>query len=123
MSAINEALPRMRAAIATEIEEVGEMLVPFSINTRTNATICRATKKKIVGGSNAKNSSLSLVNSLGMELAFRVVAPLASSQTSASTHSTRARGIRQISSNLWGRADTTPRARARVEWGGTVTKR
>src|SRR5260370_34228606 len=68
MSAINTALPRMRAATATDIEVSGEIPVPFSINTRTNATICRATKKKIVGGSNAKNSSLSLVDSLDMEL-------------------------------------------------------
>src|SRR5205823_4241291 len=68
MSAINTALPRIRAATAIEIEDVGEIPVPFSINTRTNATICRATKKKIVGGSSAKNSSLSLVDSLVMEL-------------------------------------------------------
>src|ERR1700737_4820836 len=68
MSAINTALPRMRAATATDVEDSGEIPVPFSINTRTNATICRATKKKIVGGSNAKNSSLSLVDSLDMEL-------------------------------------------------------
>src|SRR6516164_2044564 len=68
MSAINTALPRMRAATATDIEDSGEIPVPFSIITRTNATICRATKKKIVGGSNAKNSSLSLVDSLDMEL-------------------------------------------------------
>src|SRR6266446_157696 len=68
MSAINTALPRMRAATATEIEDSGEIPVPLSINTRTNVTICRATKKKIVGGSNAKNSSLSLVDSLVMEL-------------------------------------------------------
>src|SRR5258705_5826018 len=58
----------MRAATATDIEDSGEIPVPFSINTRTNATICRATKKKIVGGSNAKNSSLSLLDSLDMEL-------------------------------------------------------
>src|SRR6266446_9136764 len=68
MSAINTALPRMRAATATEIEVSGETPVPFSINTRTNATICKATKKKIVGGSNAKNSSLSLLDNLDMEL-------------------------------------------------------
>src|ERR1700732_1490832 len=82
MSAINTALPRMRAATATEIEESGEIPVPSSINTRTNATICRATKKKIVGGSNAKNSSLSLVDSLDIEPALRWVVLLASSQTS-----------------------------------------
>src|SRR5258706_5431485 len=58
----------MRAATATDIEDSGAIPVPFSINTRTNATICRATKKKIVGGSNVKNSSLSLLDSLDMEL-------------------------------------------------------
>src|SRR5713101_1673818 len=68
MSAINTALPRMRAATATDIEDNGEIPVPFSISTRTNATICKATKKKMVGGSNLKNSSLSLVDSLVMEL-------------------------------------------------------
>src|SRR5438477_5379641 len=68
MSAINTALPRMRAATATDIEESGEIPVPFSINTRTNATICKATKKKIVGGSNSKNSFLNVVDSLVMEL-------------------------------------------------------
>src|SRR5207249_10637770 len=64
MSAIKTALPRMRAATAIEIEEDGEIPVPFSINTRTNATICKATKKKIVGGSSSKNSFLSVVDSL-----------------------------------------------------------
>src|SRR5207244_7109881 len=68
MSAINTALPRMRAATAIEIEEDGASPVPFSINTRTNATICKATKKKIVGGSSSKNSFLSVVDSLVMEL-------------------------------------------------------
>src|SRR5438874_11711025 len=68
MSAIKTALPRMRAATAIEIEEDGEIPVPFSINTRTNATICKATKKKIVGGSSSKNSFLSVVDSLVMEL-------------------------------------------------------
>src|SRR6266496_5115407 len=68
MSAINTALPRIRAATAIEIEEVGEIPVPFNINTRTNATICKATKKKIVGGSSSKNSFLSVVDSLVMEL-------------------------------------------------------
>src|SRR5205807_4961068 len=58
----------MRAATAIDIEDSGEIPVPFCISTRTNATICKATKKKIVGGSNAKNSSLSLVDSLDMEL-------------------------------------------------------
>jgi len=61
-------LPRMRAAIAIDIEDNGEIPVPFNINTRTNATICKATKKKIVGGSSSKNSFLSLVDSLVMEL-------------------------------------------------------
>src|SRR6266702_4232491 len=68
MSAIKTALPRMRAATAIEMEEDGAIPVPFNIRARTNATICRATKKKIVGGSNAKNSSLSLLDSLDMKL-------------------------------------------------------
>src|SRR6266403_4666480 len=68
MSAIKTALPRMREATAIETEEDGAIPVFSSINTRTNATICKATKKKIVGGSSAKNSSLSLVDSLVMEL-------------------------------------------------------
>src|SRR5438093_9365758 len=68
MSAIKTALPRMRAATAIEIEEDGEIPVPFSINTRKNATICKATKKKIVGGSSSKNSFLSVVDSLVMKL-------------------------------------------------------
>src|SRR5437773_11629871 len=68
MSASNTALPRIRAATATDIEDRGEIPVPFNINTRTNATMCKATKKKIVGGSSSKNSSLSLVDSLVMEL-------------------------------------------------------
>src|SRR5207237_6788257 len=68
MSAISTALPRMRAATAIEMEEDGAIPVFFSINTRTNATMCSATKKKIVGGSNANNSSLSLLDSLVMEL-------------------------------------------------------
>src|SRR4051794_25507306 len=58
----------MRAATAIDIVDTGEIPVPFSINTRTNATICKATKKKIVGGSSSKNSFLSVVDSLDMEL-------------------------------------------------------
>src|SRR5947199_465726 len=58
----------MRAATAIDIEESGEIPVPFSISTRINATICKATKKKIVGGSSSKNSFLSVVDSLVMEL-------------------------------------------------------
>src|SRR6266516_2886392 len=60
----------MRAATAIDTVDSGAIPVPFSINTQTNATICRATKKKIVGGSSAKNSSLSLVDSLVMELNY-----------------------------------------------------
>src|SRR5439155_26813838 len=67
-SAINTALPRMRAATAIDIEDSGEIPVPLSINTRTNATICKATKKKIVGGSSSKNSFLSVMDSFVMEL-------------------------------------------------------
>src|SRR5437762_11938781 len=69
-SAISTALPRIRAATAIEIEEDGATPVPFSINTRTNATICKATKKKIVGGSSSKNSFLSVADSLVMELSW-----------------------------------------------------
>src|SRR3954454_25316167 len=58
----------MRAATAIDIVDTGEIPVPFSINTRTNATICKATKKKIVGGSSSKNSFLSVVDSLVMKL-------------------------------------------------------
>src|SRR5881398_3899852 len=68
MSASKTAFPRMRAATAIEMEEDGGIPVFFSINTRTNATMCSATKKKIVGGSNANNSSLILLDSLVMEL-------------------------------------------------------
>src|SRR5881392_2301774 len=58
----------MRAATATDIEDSGEIPVLFSISTRTNVTMCKATKKKIVGGSSSKNSFLSVVDSLVMEL-------------------------------------------------------
>src|SRR6266576_4027638 len=68
MSASNTALPRMRAATAIEMEEDGATPVPFSINTRINATMCKATKKKMVGGSSSKNSFLSVVDSLVIEL-------------------------------------------------------
>src|SRR5882724_2707484 len=68
MSATSTALPRIRAATAIEIEEVGEIPVPFNINTRTNATICKATKKKIVGGNSSNSSFLSVVDSLLIEL-------------------------------------------------------
>src|SRR6266480_3036787 len=67
-SAISTALPRIRAATAIEIEEDGATPVLSSINTRINATICKATKKKIVGGSSSKNSFLSVVDSLVIEL-------------------------------------------------------
>src|SRR6266581_5018301 len=68
MSASKTAFPRMRAATAIEMEEDGAIPVPFSIKTRINATICKATKKKIVGGSSSKNSFLSVVDSLVIEL-------------------------------------------------------
>src|SRR5258707_15669637 len=58
----------MRAATAIDIVDSGEIPVPSSINTRTNATICKAMKKKIVGGSSSKNSFLSVVASLVIEL-------------------------------------------------------
>src|SRR5262249_29440586 len=59
MSEMSTDLPRIRAATAIETVDSGASPVPLTINTRTNATTCRATKKKIVGGSTAKNSSLS----------------------------------------------------------------
>src|SRR5437867_1037848 len=68
MSAINTALPRIREATAIEMEEDAAIPVPFSINTRINATICKATKKKIVGGSSSKNSFLRVADSLVIEL-------------------------------------------------------
>jgi hypothetical protein len=68
MSAISTALPRISAAIVTETEVVGEMPVPLSISTRTYATMCRATKKKIVGGRISRSSSLILADSLLMAL-------------------------------------------------------
>src|SRR5437899_5774707 len=68
MYARQPPITRTKDATATDTEPSGEIPVPFSINTRTNTTMCKATKKKIVGGSSAKNSSLSLVDSLVMEL-------------------------------------------------------
>src|SRR5262249_15461492 len=59
MSEMSTDLPRIRAAIPIETVENGASPVPLTINKRTNATTYRATKKKIVGGSTAKNSSLS----------------------------------------------------------------
>jgi hypothetical protein len=50
MSAIKTALPRMRAAIVTETEDITGSPVPLAISTRMNATMWRAMKKKIVGG-------------------------------------------------------------------------
>src|SRR5260221_9484351 len=64
MSEMSTDLPRIRAAIPIETVDSGASPVPLTINTRTNATTCRATKKKIVGGSTAKNSSLSFEVSL-----------------------------------------------------------
>src|SRR5258708_31377423 len=66
MSASNTDLPRTRAATVTAAEVEGAIPVPFSINTRMKATMCRATKKKIVGGSIARNSSLIFANTLFM---------------------------------------------------------
>src|SRR4051812_41078761 len=58
----------MRAATAIDIVDTGEIPVPFSINTRTSATICKATKKKIVGGSSKKTSFLGVVDILVINL-------------------------------------------------------
>src|SRR5437763_9885722 len=72
MSASSTDLPRTRAAIVTAAEVVGAMPVPFSISTRTSATTCRATKKNIVGGIIARNSSLILSDTLLMAFAQSV---------------------------------------------------
>src|SRR5439155_6969226 len=74
MSASNTALPRMRAATAIDIVDSGEIPVPFSINSRTSAKLWREIKKKIVGGSNLKNSSFSFF----MSVAFGGDSPRAS---------------------------------------------
>jgi len=68
MSAMSTALPRISAAIVIETEVVGASPVPLSISTRMNATTCRATKKKIVGGRISRNSSLILADSVLMAL-------------------------------------------------------
>ena len=60
MSAISTALPRMRAATVIETVVTGASPVPLSVSERTSETMCSATKKKIVGGSIARNSSLIL---------------------------------------------------------------
>ena len=51
-------LPRIRAAIAMDTVESGEILVALTIRDRTRATMCSATKKKTVGGIIARSSSL-----------------------------------------------------------------
>src|SRR5215471_9434694 len=56
-SASSTALPRIRAATATDIDVLAAIPVLLSIKTRISATICKATKKKMVGGIMATNSS------------------------------------------------------------------
>src|SRR5215475_9110040 len=68
MSAINTALPRISDAIAIDMVDKGWKCVPLAINTRINVTKCSATKKKIVGGRIAKNSSLIFSSILCMGL-------------------------------------------------------
>src|SRR5215471_17568567 len=65
-SAISTALPRIRAARVTCNGVLTAIPVPLSIKTRISATMWSATKKKIVGGSSASNSSFSFVESLLM---------------------------------------------------------
>src|SRR5215470_20128776 len=65
-SASNTALPRISDAIAIDIVDKGSKCEPLAINTRINVTRCNATKKKIVGGRIAKNSSLSFSSILCM---------------------------------------------------------
>src|SRR2546423_4912529 len=66
MSAINTALPRISAATAIDSVDNGSKCEPLAISTRINVTICSATKKKIVGGRIAKNSSFSFLSILCM---------------------------------------------------------
>src|SRR4030095_10579264 len=68
MSAINTAFPRTNDAIAIETVDRGSKCEPLAINTRIRVTTWSATKKKIVGGRIAKNSSLSLSSILCMAL-------------------------------------------------------
>jgi hypothetical protein len=72
-SAISTALPRIRAASVTDNDERTGRPVPLSIKTRISATMWSATKKKIVGGSSASNSSLSFLDSLLMLRLIRLV--------------------------------------------------
>jgi hypothetical protein len=73
ISAISTALPRSRAASVTCNDELTGRPVPLSIKTRISATRWSATKKKIVGGSIASNSSFSFVASLRMLCLLRRV--------------------------------------------------
>src|SRR5215469_15974391 len=68
ISAIKAALPRISAATAIDVVDIGSKCDPLAIRTRIKATRWSATKKKIVGGRIAKNSSLSFVNSLDIAL-------------------------------------------------------
>src|SRR5215831_14320770 len=72
MSAINTALPRISAATAIEMVDKGWKFEPLAINTRINVTRCSATKKKIVGGRMAKNSSFSFSSILCIGLLLSV---------------------------------------------------
>src|ERR1044071_5011414 len=68
MSAISTALPRISEAMAIDIVDRGWKFEPLAINTRIKVSRCSATKKKIVGGRMAKNSSLSFSSILCMAL-------------------------------------------------------
>src|SRR5215831_15998419 len=64
MSAITTAFPMAKALIVTATNVIGAIPVPLSIRTRMYATMCRATKKKSVGGRISRNSFQILVRSL-----------------------------------------------------------
>src|SRR5450759_2216634 len=66
MSAINTDLPMISAATAIETVDSGAIPVALIINARISATRCKAMKKKMVGGSIARNSSLILADTLLM---------------------------------------------------------
>src|SRR5262249_45146151 len=53
-----------------DVVERGSKCTPFAIRTRITTTRCRATKKKIVGGKTAKNSSFNFLSSLCMALSI-----------------------------------------------------
>src|SRR6516225_949744 len=63
-STIKTAFPRMRAVIKIDTVSKGSKCDPLARSTRMMETTCRVTKKKIVGGSTARNSSLTFSSAL-----------------------------------------------------------